>query len=207
MIISWQIITGLTCRFHLQLYTRCGWHLCFYHPHFHAVWAAPSDPFFRIGHSPSGQVFVTVLISFRLPPPPTKLDTTDSSIQILISDHSPITSLLRPPSKLSPQSSHLKLTLPRNHTMACFPHRLLTMAFNANIIPTALHWFGLNHFFLLHLSSGSSTQPPATEPNHLPFPEVSHPVPPPSQSSHHLLNLECQPLILAYLLIDFPDLH
>lgn len=125
----------------------------------------------------------------------------------LRSHFSPTTSLLRLPSKLSPQSSHLKLTLPRNHTMACFPHRLLTMAFNANIIPTALHWFGLNHFFLLHLSSGSSTQPPATEPNQLTFPEVPHPVPPPSQSSHHLLNLECQPLILAYLLIDFPDLH
>ena len=104
-------------------------------------------------------------------------------------------------------SSQLKLTLPCNHMMACFPHRLLTMAFNANIIPTALHWFGLNHFFSASCLIRVINTSPATEPNHLPFPGVPHPVPPPSQSSQHLLNLECQSLILAYLLIDFPDPH
>lgn len=90
---------------------------------------------------------------------------------------SPITSLLRLPSKLSPQSSHLKFTLPRNHMMACFPHRLLTMALNVNIIPTALHWFGLNHFFLLHVSSGSSTHPPCNWAKPLAIPRSTPPSP------------------------------
>lgn len=92
-----------------------------------------------------------------------------------------ITFLLILPTVLSSQSRHLKLT-PIITQRLPLPYRLLQMAFNANIISTVPHWFGLTHLLLIH---------PAVEWNHLPFPEVSYLALPPGQCSYHLLSFEC----------------
>lgn len=112
-----------------------------------------------------------------------------------------ITSLLTLPSKWSSQSSYLKLTLLRCHTVTPFPHRLLQMAFNANIICTAPHWLRLNHLFLLHLSSWPSTHP-SVEPNHLPILRRSALPDTFLQANAHTIcsAWNVNPLILAYCL-------
>lgn len=132
---------------HNQLWTRSGLLSMFLSPIFYNIWAATHGPFFLSEASLSL---------------PWSAQTATISRQVwcnALSNPYPyfryllslITSLLLLPTELSSQSSRLKLTLPHNQWLP-IPYRLRQMAFNANILPTALHWFGLNIFFQLHFS-------------------------------------------------------
>lgn len=114
----------------------------------------------------------------RLPPPPAKCDAMDCQNQTPVSNtFSLITSLLKLPSKLSSQSSSLKLTLFCNHTMATFSLRTPSDGFlmltSPSLHPTDLVSIIL---FLLHLPSWPSPHLPL-EPKHLPFTEVPYMAP------------------------------
>lgn len=141
-----------------------AWCLHFYHPCFRIVWGGTSGPFFphktSLGHSFSGQVFVTVLISsgcHQLLPSVTQQTVQFKSLSqiTLLSNHFPPQTAIKIifPNLLSEAHSP-----PQSHS-GSLSLRLLPMAFNANNIPTAPHWFGLDYFFLLHLSSEPSTHP------------------------------------------------